>query len=50
MNREDIEEEIEKLKKKQSIVLGYGGDDLCIREYKIKEKFENNKGDEKHGN
>lgn len=32
MNKEDIEEEIEKLKKKQTIVLGYGGDDLGIRD------------------
>ena len=46
MNKEDIEEEIEKLKKKQTIVLGYGGDDLGIRdeiaelEDKLKELLE----------
>ena len=46
MNKEDIEEEIEKLKKKQAIVLGYGGDDLGIRdeiaelEDKLKELLE----------
>lgn len=32
MNKEDIEEEIEKLKKKQIEVLGYGADDLYVRE------------------
>lgn len=46
MNKEDIEEEIEKLKKKQTIVLGYSGDDLGIRdeiaelEDKLKELLE----------
>ena len=46
MDKEDIEEEIEKLKKKQTIVLGYGGDDLGIRdeiaelEDKLKELLE----------
>lgn len=32
MDKEDIEEEIEKLKKKQIEVLGYGADDLYVRE------------------
>lgn len=32
MDREEIEEELEELKKKQTIVLGYGGDDLGIRD------------------
>lgn len=32
MDKEEIEEEIEKLKKKQIEVLGYGADDLYIRE------------------
>ena len=46
MDKEDIEEEIEKLKKKQIEVLGYGGDDLDIRddiaelEDKLKELLE----------
>lgn len=30
--QEDIKEEIEKLKKKQIEVLGYGADDLYVRE------------------